>query len=105
VHDETDGNTAQGKDEIIAKAVKLFKTNIELINEAWGHRPTSLDRRPFLGSHPIQKKICIFNGLGTKGVSLAPFFAVQLVDWLEGKGDLDQAVNIERYYSLSFKLK
>jgi glycine/D-amino acid oxidase-like deaminating enzyme len=105
VHDKTDGFTAKGRNEIIGRAAKLFKGTFEFIGESWGHRPTTSDRRPFLGCHPVHKNTCIFNGLGTKGVSLAPFFAVQMADWLEGKVDLDQAVNIERFYSLSFKSK
>ena len=41
----------------------------------------------------------IFNGLGTKGVSLAPYYANQLLTHLEEHREID-AVNIERYFSL-----
>jgi glycine/D-amino acid oxidase-like deaminating enzyme len=41
-------------------------------------RPATLERRPFVGFHPIQKNVGILNGMGTKGSSLAPFFAHQL---------------------------
>jgi len=104
-HDETEGNTLRGRDEILERAMKLFRNRFEIVGESWGHRPTTPDRRPLLGCHPDLKNICIFNGLGTKGVSLAPFFAVQLANWMEGEGVLFQEVNIERCYSLSFKSK
>jgi len=42
-------------------------------------RPATLERRPFVGMHPLYDSIAIFNGMGTKGTSLAPFFANQLV--------------------------
>jgi len=42
-------------------------------------RPATLERRPFVGFHPLKPGIGILNGMGTKGTSLAPFFANQLV--------------------------
>ena len=105
VHDDTTGISIAGKEEILSRANKLFKTKFKTLNHTWGHRPTTIDRRPILGRHPVHQNVCIFNGLGTKGVSLAPFFAVHLADWLEGLCDLNKEINIERFYSLSFKSK
>lgn len=45
-------------------------------------RPATLERKPFVGLHPAHNNIGILNGMGTKGCSLAPFFAKQLVDHL-----------------------
>ena len=42
-------------------------------------RPATLERRPFAGFHPVYENVGILNGMGTKGTSLAPFFAHQLV--------------------------
>jgi glycine/D-amino acid oxidase-like deaminating enzyme len=47
-----------------------------------GIRPATLERRPFIGMHPQHPQIGIFNGMGTKGCSLAPFFAKELADHL-----------------------
>jgi glycine/D-amino acid oxidase-like deaminating enzyme len=41
-------------------------------------RPSTLERRPFVGFHPQYNSIGILNGMGTKGTSLAPFFANQI---------------------------
>jgi glycine/D-amino acid oxidase-like deaminating enzyme len=38
-------------------------------------RPANLERRPFIGLHPIYQSVGIMNGMGTKGCSLAPYFA------------------------------
>ena len=35
-------------------------------------RPTTIDRRPIIGSHPKYKNIYILNGLGSRGVLIAP---------------------------------
>lgn len=60
-------------------------------------RPATLERRPFAGLHPQYPQIGILNGMGTKGCSLAPFFARQLVDHLiEGKPILPEA-DINRF--------
>jgi glycine oxidase len=104
-HDAQPGNTEAGIAELTKKARILFKNDFTVLSKNWGHRPTSPDRRPILGAHPAHKKLHIFNGLGTKGVSLAPFFAVQLADHIEGKRDLEPAVNIERFYSLYFQFR
>ncbi|HJT75193.1 MAG TPA: FAD-binding oxidoreductase [Chitinophaga sp.] len=43
-------------------------------------RPATLERRPFVGFHPVHQNIGILNGMGTKGCSLAPYFARQLAE-------------------------
>ena len=42
-------------------------------------RPATLERRPFVGFHPGYPAVGILNGMGTKGCSLAPYFAHELV--------------------------
>ena len=60
-------------------------------------RPATLERRPFIGFHPLFPQIGIINGLGTKGCSLAPFFAKQLVNKLTGEGNIDPLADISRF--------
>jgi hypothetical protein len=40
--------------------------------------------------------------MGTKGVSLAPFFSDQFVKYLLDDNYLDEEVDIKKYYSLYF---
>jgi glycine/D-amino acid oxidase-like deaminating enzyme len=49
-------------------------------------RPATLERRPFVGLHPVHPVVGIMNGMGTKGCSLAPWFARQLAGLL-GRGE------------------
>ena len=60
-------------------------------------RPATLERRPFVGFHPGQPEIGILNGFGTKGCSLAPFFAKQVVDLIKGKGKIHPLADIGRF--------
>lgn len=69
----------------------------EVLEHKAGIRPTVFDIRPFLGAHPGFPWLYIFNGMGTKGASLAPFFAKQMVDFLLGKVVLDAEVDIRRF--------
>jgi glycine/D-amino acid oxidase-like deaminating enzyme len=56
-----------------------------------------------MGAHPNYDSVFVFNGMGTKGVSLAPFFSDQFAKSLEGDNYLDEEVDIKKYYSLYFK--
>ncbi|MEQ8425631.1 MAG: FAD-dependent oxidoreductase, partial [Cyclobacteriaceae bacterium] len=92
--------TMEGKAELIQKAKDLLNFPFEVTHQDWGIRPSTIDRRPLIGEHPKSKNILIFNGLGTKGVSLAPYFSDQLASYLMGEGNLDKEANINRVKSL-----
>ncbi|HEV7783123.1 MAG TPA: FAD-binding oxidoreductase [Chitinophagaceae bacterium] len=62
-----------------------------------GIRPATLERRPFAGLHPLHAEIGILNGMGTKGCSLAPFFAKQLADHLCHGKQIDPDADIVRF--------
>lgn len=95
--------TAQGKMELTEKLIVFFKPAFQVIKHEAGVRPATRDRRPFVGLHPDYKRIGIFNGLGTKGVSLAPFFASEFVAYLEKGKELNHEVNIQRFFSIYYK--
>lgn len=95
--------TEGGRKELEKKLQGLIKMSHKIISQDWGFRPTTPDRRPILGEHPDSKNVIIFNGLGTKGVSLAPYFSAQLTNWLLSKGEIQPEVNIKRFKSLSSK--
>ncbi|MDO8368131.1 MAG: FAD-dependent oxidoreductase [Saprospiraceae bacterium] len=67
-----------GRDYILGYLHEMFDTPFEIVNHVSGIRPTMIDRRPLIGPSTLNPKIFIFNGLGTKGALLAPFFAEQL---------------------------
>ena len=92
--------TEEGKTELTEKLTQMVKKPFEVTGHDAGIRPSSRDRRPIIGFHPENKSIGIFNGLGTKGVSLAPFFSNAFAELLLNNKQLDKDVNIERFYSL-----
>lgn len=95
--------TEEGRMELQQKLMDLLKIPYRILGQDWGFRPTTLDRKPILGYYPESKNVVIFNGLGTKGVSLAPYFSAQVAEWLLGSGEIQPEVNIKRFKTLSSK--
>jgi len=102
-NDMTNSITDSGRDEICKKIHALSPMKYKIVGQQAGIRPGSVPRRPLIGAHPEHKQLFVFNGLGTKGVSLAPFFSNQLANCLENGNNLDDEVDIKKYYSLYFK--
>jgi len=92
--------TEKARLELEEKLTELVNFPFKSVGQAWGLRPTTPDRRPMLGTHPELPVVHVFNGLGTKGVSLAPYFSEVLIRWLENKEPLNKVVDIERYKSV-----
>lgn len=95
--DKTDIPTEEGKQELIAELEKLISCDYTIVNHFAGVRPTVKDRRPLLGTHPVYKNLHVLNGMGTRGVLLAPFMAKALFDYLEYNEKLDKNISIERF--------
>ncbi|MFA9392750.1 MAG: NAD(P)/FAD-dependent oxidoreductase [Prolixibacteraceae bacterium] len=89
--------TASGKNQLEEKLRTMLKLPYEIIKHEAGIRPTINDRRPVLGAHPVHKNVFIFNGLGTKGVMLAPYFSNQLMEHIFSGGALHPEVNVGRF--------
>jgi glycine/D-amino acid oxidase-like deaminating enzyme len=106
VWDFKDNNiTTEAKEELTFKLEQLIKTPYEILKQEAGIRPAVKDRRPIIGMHPEYKTLGIFNGLGTKGVSLAPYFARQFYNFLENSAEIDKEASIERFKPLYYQLK
>jgi glycine oxidase len=91
--------TPGGKDEILQKLRKIISLPIEVLEHRAGIRPTIKDRRPILGKHPKFDNVLIFNGLGTKGVMMAPLLARKLVSHMEDGTILGRDIDINRFIS------
>lgn len=88
------------KDDLLKRASQYVKGEIKVLKHEAGVRPASNDRRPFIGPHPQHPQLYIFNGLGTKGIMLAPFFAAQLASHLIAGTPIEKEASVERCYHL-----
>ena len=74
-----------------------LKVPFKIVDHKASVRPANIERRPFVGFHPTHKNIGILNGMGTKGCSLAPYFAKQLTDHLINKREILPEADIKRF--------
>jgi glycine oxidase len=95
--DLNDSITEKGKKELQEKLDKLITTDREIVLQEAGVRPSVIDRRPVMGKHPQHSNILVFNGMGTKGVMLAPYFAKQLADHLLKGTAINPEVDVQRF--------
>jgi glycine/D-amino acid oxidase-like deaminating enzyme len=95
--DKTNEPTTEGKQELVDRIKEILNCDFEIIEHFAGVRPTVKDRRPLLGTHPQNANIHILNGLGTRGVMLAPTLAKDLYDFIEKGKPLDKTIDIKRY--------
>lgn len=74
-----------------------LKLPYTLLDHFAAERPANVERRPFVGLHPQFPNIGILNGMGTKGCSLAPYFAQQIVHHLENNTPIDPLADVGRF--------
>lgn len=74
-----------------------LKIPFRVVDHLAGIRPATRERRPFVGLHPKNPRIGLLNGMGTKGVSLAPYFARQLVQHLSTGAPIHPEAAISRF--------
>ena len=88
----------EARDFLEARLEEVMDSPYEIVDHRAAIRPTVKDRKPFLGEHPEYKGLFLFNGLGTKGASLAPFFSKHLFEFIEEQSALISEVDIKRFY-------
>ena len=71
--------------------------NLKLSDQRAGIRPTVVDRRPLVGQHPNHKNMHVLNGLGTRGVLVAPSMAEALYNSIEKSTSLSEEIDINRF--------
>lgn len=95
--DKSNTTTETAKDELLTKMKTFINCNFTVVDQIAGIRPTVIDRRPLIGNHKQHKNLFVLNGLGTRGVMIAPYAANQLYNYIELGQDLDPEVDIKRF--------
>lgn len=86
------------KNEMLEKIKSFCKAEITIKNHLAGIRPAAKDRKPIVGKHYSEKNMFVLNGLGTKGVSLAPYCAKALAEAMLEEKNVDSEINVQRFY-------
>jgi len=75
-----------------------LKLPFTIVDHLASLRPAvAVERRPFAGLHPLKPSVGILNGMGSKGCSLAPYFARQLTENLIENKPLDPLADVKRF--------
>jgi len=85
------------KEQTSLQLKSWLKCPFTIIDHWSGIRPATVERRPFVGIHPHYPALGTLNGMGTKGCSLAPYFAYQLKEHLQHGTPIDPAASIGRF--------
>lgn len=89
--------TPEGRQELIEKLDSFLTIPYTIVEQFAGIRPTVKDRRPLVGIHPKNKNLAILNGLGTRGVMIAPTAAKQLFNYIESGIPINSEYSIDRF--------
>jgi glycine/D-amino acid oxidase-like deaminating enzyme len=91
--------TEKGLLELKEKIESVIQVPYKIIQQDAGIRPNVKDRKPLIGSSKDFSNYFVFNGLGSKGVSLAPYFSQHLLNHIFLQEPLMKEVNWQRILS------
>jgi len=89
--------TENARQNLIEKLEKVLACPYKIVDQQAGIRPTVHDRRPVIGLHREYPQLGIFNGMGTKAVSIVPLMAEKYANHLLLNEDLPNEVKINRF--------
>lgn len=96
-NDKTSLPTIEGKEELIDRIKEIIHCEFQIVKHFAGVRPTVRDRRPLVGTHDEYPNLHVLNGLGTRGVMLAPSMAKALFLHIEKALPLPSEINWNRF--------
>lgn len=85
------------KEKFLSEFESVFNVEYQYVQQYAGIRP-SADRRPVLGRHPNVPNMYVLNGLGTKGVMLAPYCAKILTRHILYNKEIEEELNVKRFW-------
>lgn len=94
---ENDKPSSEGKEDIKQQLDQILKVPYEIMEHKAAVRPATKSRKPLMGRHPKYDNVYIFNGLGTKGSTLGPYFAKEFIHYLINNENISDEVNIDNH--------
>ncbi|MEZ4808550.1 MAG: FAD-dependent oxidoreductase [Flavobacteriales bacterium] len=89
------GPTTEAREMLLEGLGKIVRSPVEVVDHLAGVRPAARDRRPILGR--VGEREAVLNGLGSRGVLLAPWCASHLAAHLFNGAALDPEVDVARF--------
>lgn len=79
----------------------FLKLEFKILIRKAGVRPATKYRRPLIGSHPGHPNVFLCNGLGTKGVTMAPYWTRMIIEHISSNR-LTEAVSFTEAFNHAF---
>ncbi len=92
--DLNDTPTEAARTDLLQRLDKVLEVPYEVLEHHAAVRPVFKHRRPVMGWHKTFSQLGIFNGLGTKGASIAPYWAAHFCEHLCTGTPLDAEVDV-----------
>ncbi|WP_194850124.1 NAD(P)/FAD-dependent oxidoreductase [Nonlabens antarcticus] len=89
--------TEVARDYLISKLDTFLKIPYEIVDQKSGIRPTTVDRRPFVGNHPELKNLYVFNGMGSRASLVAPWASKLLFEKMYTGTEMPAEMDISRF--------
>lgn len=101
--DKTNLPTQESKRELLQKLDSFLKCPYKVVDHVAGIRPTVSDRKPLVGRHPEQDNMYLLNGLGSRGVIIAPTVSKKLFNFIEKNQIMDPEMDLSRFTAKHFR--
>lgn len=95
--------TAQAREQLLSGLRKVIQCDFEVTGQRAGIRPTVPDRRPLVGAHPEHAGLFVINGMGSRGVLIAPYTAQCLARHILTEAPLPESMDCARFSKRYFK--
>ncbi|MCY4161789.1 MAG: FAD-dependent oxidoreductase [Flavobacteriaceae bacterium] len=92
--------TSTSRQKLMDDLNQSMDVDFHIVSHQAQIRPTMIDRRPLLGKIPNQSRAFVFNGLGTRGIMMAPLLSQWLYQHIEGNVALPQEIATNRFHSM-----
>ncbi len=90
-----DAPSAKGLSFLEEKLQAFYKGPYKIVEQVAGVRPNIKDRKPLLGR--LNEQEFIFNGMGSRGVLMAPYLAEHFIEFMFQGKPLDKDWDINRF--------
>ena len=94
--DFTTATTAAARTQIEDRLHRLIRVPFTITAQEAAIRPIINESKALIGQHPSHPRLAFFNGLGSKGVLHAPFFASQLAALLVDATPVEYEVDVQK---------
>ncbi len=89
--------SSEARDYLISRLDTIVQLPYQIIDHKSGIRPTTMDRRPFVGTHKLHKNMHVVNGMGSRASLVSPWASSLLCASIYEQSKLPEEMDIARF--------